>query len=416
VYLDGDDPGAQRWGERFRVVGYPTLVILRSDRKEVTRLSGGMDLSLYADVLDVALHDVKPITEVLRTLRGDPGSLTAGDCQRLAYTAWGAEEYSDPERKSLAAQLARAAKSCTRNPPIEQARLVVESAALEPTPPMVTRVFTVLGDASIAPHVADTLEELGDPFFDAVKRRAAPERSAFASNWQRTMDRVANDPALIDADRLAAIAAELDVVKRLAPDGKIPANLAADARARAAAALAKKVDPYVRAGVVNSAAAIDEELGESDAEYALLESELGTARSPYYYMADLGVIEEKRGHAPAALAWDERAYRESRGIATRFQWGARYLSALLRLAPKDDARIRAVGAAVIAELDGPDRIQARSRLGLERLDGRLRKWNAKYHDAAAIKVLREQMRAVCAKLPSNDSGLASCRKFLSGVA
>src|ERR1022692_4574755 len=47
VHLDGDDPGAQKWGEKFHVLGYPTVVILRPDQREVTRLSGGMDLSLY---------------------------------------------------------------------------------------------------------------------------------------------------------------------------------------------------------------------------------------------------------------------------------------------------------------------------------------------------------------------------------
>ncbi len=30
VYLDGDSPGAQSWGEQFDVLGYPTLVVLDS--------------------------------------------------------------------------------------------------------------------------------------------------------------------------------------------------------------------------------------------------------------------------------------------------------------------------------------------------------------------------------------------------
>jgi hypothetical protein len=156
-------------------------------------------------------------------------------------------------------------------------------------------------------------------------------------------------------------------------------------------------------------------LGDDAAEYAMLKAELATAKTPFYYMVDLGDIEEKRGRKTAALAWFARAYRESRGIATRFQWGSSYLDALLRLAPKDRARIRRVGLELIGELDGPDRIQARTRRRLEILDEHLRQWSAAQHAAADIRVLHSRMSTVCADLPSQDSGLASCLRFLQSA-
>ena len=61
VYLDGDLPDAQKWGDVFRVMGYPTVVVLKPDRTEITRIAGNMDLSLYAGVLDNALGDVRPV-------------------------------------------------------------------------------------------------------------------------------------------------------------------------------------------------------------------------------------------------------------------------------------------------------------------------------------------------------------------
>ena len=48
VYLDGDLPDAQKWGDVFRVTGYPTVVVFKPDRTEITRIAGNMDLSLYA--------------------------------------------------------------------------------------------------------------------------------------------------------------------------------------------------------------------------------------------------------------------------------------------------------------------------------------------------------------------------------
>jgi thiol:disulfide interchange protein len=65
VYLDGDDPGAQKAADQFNVTGYPTLVVLNEKREEITRIASGMDLSLYASVLDLALGEVQPASVVL---------------------------------------------------------------------------------------------------------------------------------------------------------------------------------------------------------------------------------------------------------------------------------------------------------------------------------------------------------------
>jgi hypothetical protein len=86
------------------------------------------------------------------------------------------------------------------------------------------------------------------------------------------------------------------------------------------------------------------------------------------------------------------------------------------LTPKDHAKIRAVGLEVINELDGPDRIQARTRRRLESLDQHLRDWSTKQKASADIRVLHSRMSGVCAKLPSDDSGLGACQKFLAGKA
>lgn len=39
VYLDGDTRGAQRWGERFGISGYPTVIVLRPGANRVLRLT-----------------------------------------------------------------------------------------------------------------------------------------------------------------------------------------------------------------------------------------------------------------------------------------------------------------------------------------------------------------------------------------
>ena len=61
VYLDGDTPSAQKHGERFGVVGYPTMILFRADGAEITRLPGCVDVERYATILDVALDDARPV-------------------------------------------------------------------------------------------------------------------------------------------------------------------------------------------------------------------------------------------------------------------------------------------------------------------------------------------------------------------
>lgn len=52
VYLDGDEEGAQAWGERFGVRGYPTLIVLDPQRNEITRVAGGNDAAQLTRALD----------------------------------------------------------------------------------------------------------------------------------------------------------------------------------------------------------------------------------------------------------------------------------------------------------------------------------------------------------------------------
>ena len=47
VYVDGDSPGAQKLGARFRVSGYPTMLLFNSQGIELTRLPGEVEAARY---------------------------------------------------------------------------------------------------------------------------------------------------------------------------------------------------------------------------------------------------------------------------------------------------------------------------------------------------------------------------------
>ncbi len=227
------------------------------------------------------------------------------------------------------------------------------------------------------------------------------------------MDKAAADPRFSAADHLYFLYARLAATKALDPHHQIPAALAREAHQRIDTALAGKLDEHSRASVVNAALNVLDVLGDDERAYAITREQLAQSKSPYYYMLDLASLDEKHGHLDTAVNWLAQAYAQSQGAATRFQWGTDYLMGLIRMKPADDAAIRAVGLAVLGELDGPDRIYRRTRVRLERLDHVLAKWNDKGGHAATIAALRQRMDGICARIPPSDPAISTCRAFLA---
>ncbi|MEO6369353.1 MAG: thioredoxin family protein, partial [Steroidobacteraceae bacterium] len=205
VYLDGDAPGAQRAASNFRVLGYPTAVVLRADRTEIVRIAGGMDLGRYADVLDLALDGVRTVPEVLASLRGDVAlQLSDADCRRLAYNGWGLDPRATEDPRGLVESLVLAAQRCPATAENERDRLSVTATGLaaaneraavtsgRSASSQLRRLLDVtdslLADRERSLRVGDALLDLGDDFF-VVMRRLYPQRVApLQQRWFALMD------------------------------------------------------------------------------------------------------------------------------------------------------------------------------------------------------------------------------------
>lgn len=423
VYLDGDAPGAQRVGEQFQVLGYPTVVVLTADRKEVARIAGGNDLASYADVLDLALEDVRPLPELLAALQGDRAlALSEADCRRLAWNGWGLDPREKPEQ--LGAALELAAGRCPATALAERDRLTLTAVDLtashereavesgKPPSPLLAglldKVDALLADRERALRSGDAVLSLGEDYF-VVARIARPARvAALRDNWFALMDALENDQRYGDSTRLDSAALRVAAAKSLDQDGKVPDAVAAKARATLDAYLARDYDPDTRSGVVNSAEWVLFYLGDKARLRTLLEGEIKTSRTPYYYMADLADLEEQEGNNKQALDLLEKAYRSAQGPATRFQWGALYAGGLLRMSPQDEPRIRAAFVEVLGELEGPDRIHARARSRLDKLSSSLVKWSGETKNAATLQAVAQRWQKVCAALPESDPVRAEC--------
>lgn len=432
VYLDGDDPGAQQWSETFKVSGYPTVLVLRADRTEVVRIAGGQDLNRYLGVLDVALDDVRPAEEIIASMNEGTAPLSIDDCKRLAYSSSLIEQPA--RRAQLADDLQRAIDRCPADARIERGRLTALRATGianeeligvlqegQPASPRareaVRQLLGILQDRELVRAVAD-ITSLDQSAIDlAASLGVIDEAQAqrLRERWVAALEAEADDPNKPTEDRLRAFLHKLERVKKQDPQSRIPAALAEDARSRVQAALA--ATPHAapeRVGVVDAALSIVEQLGGKASARAILETEIKTAAAPYYYMKKMAHLEEQLGNEAAAVGWFKRAYRESKGPATRFDWGVNYVDALLRLKPQDQAAVRDAAVEVLGELEGPKRIYGNTRERLDTLEADLRKWSSAGKREQAIAAIRDRMNDICDAIPSTETqARAACTGFLA---
>jgi protein disulfide-isomerase len=426
VYLDGDLPDAQKWGDVFRVTGYPTVVVLKPDRTEITRVSGSMDLSLYAGVLDDALGDVRPVKDVLDLAASGEAALVASDCRRLAYHAFDLDDEGVFEGAKLQAAFENAARLCPAALTKERARFLVLAAtqaarlqkdalgkgakADKALSVLILRVNELLAKPDLAMANADALRSLPKEFYLAARQtlpRVAPE---IRQRIMTVADATTANPQFAPADQLAAQLMKIRVAKAYSKDDKVPTDVRNVALNTASKMLDLKQESYVRAGVVNSAINIYLALDDLERARDLLALEAKTSNTPHYYIGDLADVEERLGNEQRALELMAEAYDKAKGPASRFQWGYSYLDGLLRLTPDDTATIEKVGAKVIAELDGPNRVHRRTLSRMDRLDKRLREWGNTPERVAVVAKFRNGVLAACAK--SADHGAdAACRDF-----
>src|ERR1700722_16832675 len=231
VYLDGDDDGAQKWGEEFHIQGYPTLIVLDPDRHEIIRLGAGRDVAQYAAALDVALENVQPVDALLKSVTAG-GSLKIEECRRLAYNSWELDTLEADSYATQADALATAASDCPADALVERASLNTyaayyaanaESQALEQPKAapsallagLQDHVNEVLSQPALALTAAGALGMLDDNFFKSVRARGGTLPDQVRDRYAATMSAAAIDPRYALADQLAFLDAQLRVLKDL---------------------------------------------------------------------------------------------------------------------------------------------------------------------------------------------------------
>lgn len=433
VYLDGDTPSAQRYGERFGVVGYPTMILFRPDGTEITRLPGTVDVQRYATILDVALADAKPVASILQAATTG-GDVTANDWRLLAYYSWATDNGRILPAEGRALTFRRLSGRCPPELEPECGRLYFEylgAAAREaqggksPLDGLERadarrRLLALLASPAVGAANVDILLYGPEDVIGLLSDPGTAERRQLTDAWRAALDRLgsgAGAAALSGPEQINLVGARVVLARLDAPDAPLPPTLLDEARQTVARVDAAAEDSYARQAAINAAVGLYWEAGLDTEADQLLVAELGKSKSPYYFMLDLAESAKKAGREDEAVQWLAKAYAGATGPATRFQWGYSYLVGLLEMTPEDATRIEQVGLAVLGELDdSPDAFYQRTRMRLEQLSAKLLEWGKTDGHGAVVERLRKRTGEICRRLPAGDAGRASCENFLRPAA
>ncbi len=423
VNIDGDLPGAQKLGTRFKVSGYPTLVLMNADGAEITRLPGEVDAPQVMQVLQLGLAGGRPVKAVLADARaGKP--LSGAEWRMLSFYSWDTDEaqlVGAAERPGLLAELAR---SCPASEADSATRLMLKALAdsddgkgVKPDKALRAKVRGWLADAALTRRQMDVLVNFAPEITKALAPDGGAPRQALVSQLDAALRRLGDDGSLSRADRLAALLGRVELARIDMPKGerhpKIASPLLRQVREASARVDREITDGYERQAVISTAAHLLGQAGLWGESDALLKANLDKSHSPYYLMSHLGSNARKLGRKGEALGWYEQAYAKSEGPATRLQWGGAYVSALVELAPDDEARLEKAVSQVFHDAAGQaGAFDGRSVRSLMRIGDKLAAWNAGGKHDAVVSRLKGQLDGVCGKLNASDPQRGACEGVL----
>ncbi len=383
VYLDGDTDEAQAWGEKFGVKGYPTMIVFNPAGEEITRIPGGIDISRYNTVLELSLNQMRSTADLVQVALEDSTRLSADEFYQLAYYSWFQDTSAVPDGTDKAELFFRLSTSAPEGELSNRFYMnylltLTEKNDAEETgqdnlnPAIARRLEVILSSSSLTLASWDSLayymeEILALPVIDDA------HKVSLAELWANSIFDLRFDESLSRAEKLAGWMPKLQLATR--DDQPLADDLRKLLRAELKAADEATPDSFERQSVINQISHIYRQAGLVNDAKSLLLAELEKSASPYYFMSGLGSLAEKDNNFEEALAWRKRAYENSVGVATRFQWGANYVLAMIRMAPEDHQAIAVRASALLSEFHVSGELFAgRNFRILKRLNENLRSW------------------------------------------
>lgn len=387
VYLDGDKPNAQKWGEHFGTKGYPTMMILNSSGEEISRMPGGLNVDQYVKLMQKTRENQLSIKEIFNRVK--TGKATLGEFERLAGYSWSQDiAYQDTllskENKAKtfktifekAPSFARAVKAkfflqyhlaMFENNEEYQA----DQSDIKEFEKVLTSQSALQRNASIITYYPGEYKRIFGKKMGLDK---------FKKVYLAAMDKIMNDETLDNNDRFTAVYPEIFLNTK---DNKTPKTTQEKVKKWAAKVDKESTDPFSRQSNITTAIWILKAANLIPEAKKIALAELDKSISPFYIMRYLASIEIALDNKKEAMKWSKKAWQTSKGSATRFEWGTSYLLNLMKHTPKNEKEITSTTESVFSELisQSGDAFEGRNKKRLGRLQKSFEDWKKEHNDA-----------------------------------
>jgi protein disulfide-isomerase len=363
VYLDGDQEHAQKWGEKLKIKGYPTVLLLGPQGDEWMRLTASTDFRDFEKSLSSAVSASGMISEALA--RAESGKGSAADWQLLAYNRWFDAPALQLTPDAVIAKHASLIGAIPETLKIERALLAAEGLAAVASAASATNAVEPVKSGSTALQVARSKSEEDEfkkleaalalvrgnvpAWLNTVLADPETVRSASGFLIYQSADLVSwLEPAQNDARQkmetsIVSAMKELSAQTTISPGIRmwsikpkvqfalkkagskasllnLPAELVNEVRAAVAQADHDAVSSYDRHAVISDAADLLDQIGDVAGARELLVRELKKTNTPWYYQGSLANLEKNANRKTQALKWSSAARVSAKGRATRIQW------------------------------------------------------------------------------------------------
>ncbi|SMF34043.1 protein disulfide-isomerase [Pseudobacteriovorax antillogorgiicola] len=331
VYLDGDSEEAQIWADRLQAYGYPTILVLSPEGKEMLRLSGGVNLEEFELALAGAQN--RSLDELVEKARS--GKLDREGWQAISFISWGQLPEDQYPAKTIWAIQRDLLDSMPRGLQRERAVLIADFLGLSSRLAQEESPVEGLDDVRReAPQLLDgvfsseqtvlaTRGFINSSGVDVLSWAFSSESSAYDSwkkRWLWAAQVIRSSKRVSVDTRLWAIYPLIQFHKDEQPKKAAPEALKAQVVAAAQQADLEATSSYERHSVISGAAYLMRLVEAYDQAERLLKKELAQTDTPWYYQSSLSSLAAAQDKDQEALYWSAEARKSAQGRASRLQW------------------------------------------------------------------------------------------------
>ncbi|USN48227.1 MAG: thioredoxin family protein [Pseudobdellovibrionaceae bacterium] len=423
VYLDGDTEDAQKWGEKLKAYGYPTLMLLTPQGREILRLSPYNSSEDIVATMNFAKNQWDPVGQVLDELLISD-SIDKGRLKSLVNYSWSQDKDIKENPKPFLDKLFKLeSKLDSANYAAEKATLFLTALDLKlgskkegellPDPERQTyrkRVEILLADKNTLGANMVFFAYSGDEYLQFLTTADDDRDRKAWMNFYAEQLRVFRNSKGVSRNNyyssfypLAGFSKKQGYIVDEADRRALQSSLNSDLRV--------VKDTHERVTLVNHAGYLLNAFGNPEEAKEILKSEIKAGLKPYYFMSSLGYIAKEEGQNKEALKWFEESYKEAKGPATRLQWYSNYVTNLMAIEPDSKDLIKKHVATLLGDYTGMvDSFWGRNYRVLESLRKKVSEWSVSTKESKWLAMVKDSGLKRCSQ-STQETYKTSCEKY-----